>query len=92
MSQISCAGCIGALRENLCLIQFYSLCLLLLFLAEMALAAMGFIFPHKVSYFLEESLSDELIRSYRDDLDFQNLIDLVQKEFKCCGISSLGYT
>ncbi len=46
----------------------------------------------QVSYFLEESLSDELIRSYRDDLDFQNLIDLVQKEFKCCGISSEGFT
>ncbi len=51
----------------------------------------GFIFPHKISYFLEESLSDELIKSYRDDLDFQNLIDLVQEEFKCCGISSQGF-
>ena len=51
----------------------------------------GFIFPHKISYFMEESLSDELIKSYRDDLDFQNLIDLVQFEFQCCGISSQGY-
>ena len=51
----------------------------------------GFIFPHKVTYFLEESLSEELIKSYRDDLDFQNLIDLVQKEFQCCGISSEGF-
>ena len=45
----------------------------------MALAALGFIFPHKVTGFLEGTLSDELIRNYRDDLDFQNLIDLVQK-------------
>ena len=75
----------------MCLLKFYSLCLLLFFLAEMALAALGFIFPHKISNFLEESLSDELIKSYRDDLDFQNLIDLVQQEFQCCGISSEGY-
>ena len=34
----------------------------------------GFIFPYKVSGFLEGTLSDELIQNYRDDLDFQNLI------------------
>jgi len=88
---VSFAGCIGALRENLCLLKFYSFCLLLFFLVEMALAALGFIFPHKVTGFLEGTLSDELIRNYRDDLDFQNLIDLVQKDFECCGISSNGY-
>ena len=55
------------------------------------LSLAGFIFPHKVTHFLEESLSDELIKSYRDDLDFQNLIDLVQQEFECCGISSQGF-
>jgi len=88
---VSFAGCIGALRENMCLLKFYSFCLLMFFLVEMALAALGFIFPHKVTGFLEGTLSDELIRNYRDDLDFQNLIDLVQKDFGCCGISSEGY-
>ena len=51
----------------------------------------GFIFPYKVNVFLENTLSKELIENYRDDLDFQNLIDLVQKDFECCGIGSDGY-
>ena len=29
--------------------------------------------------FLSGTLKDELIKNYRDDLDFQNLIDQVQK-------------
>lgn len=91
ISIVSFAGCIGALRENMCLLKFYSFCLLMFFLLEMALAALGFIFPYKVSGFLEGTLSDELIQNYRDDLDFQNLIDLVQKDFECCGISNEGY-
>eukprot|EP00092_Neocalanus_flemingeri_P024378 GFUD01026434.1.p1 GENE.GFUD01026434.1~~GFUD01026434.1.p1 ORF type:complete len:308 (-),score=55.20 GFUD01026434.1:709-1632(-) len=88
---VSFAGCIGALRENMCLLRFYSLCLLIFFLAEMTLLALSFIYPNKLTEFLETELSDKLIQSYRDDLDFQNLIDLVQQDFECCGISSEGY-
>jgi len=88
---VSFAGCIGALRENMCLLRFYSLCLLIFFLAEMTLLALSFIYPNKLTEFLETELSEKLIQSYRDDLDFQNLIDLVQQDFECCGISSEGY-
>lgn len=88
---VSFAGCIGSLRENLCLLKFYSFCLLIFFLAEMTLMALAFIYPHKLTEFLETELSEKLIASYRDDIDFQNLIDLVQQDFECCGISSKGY-
>jgi len=88
---ISFAGCIGALRENMWLLRFYSLCLLIFFLAEMTLLALSFIYPNKLTEFLETELSEKLIQSYRDDLDFQNLIDLVQQDFECCGVSSEGY-
>jgi len=88
---VSFAGCIGSLRENMCFLKFYSFCLLIFFLAEMTLMALAFIYPHKLTEFLENELSEKLIASYRDDLDFQNLIDLVQQDFKCCGLSSEGY-
>merc|ERR1739844_773668 len=54
---VSFAGCIGALRENMCLLRFYSLTLLVFFLVEMALAALGFIFPNKLADFLENKFS-----------------------------------
>ncbi|XP_023724583.1 tetraspanin-33-like [Cryptotermes secundus] len=88
---VSFAGCVGALRENTCLLKFYSLCLLIFFLLEMAIAIMGFVFPHAMQSVLEEQFTDKIIHTYREDVDLQNLIDFVQQEFRCCGLSSEGY-
>lgn len=88
---VSFAGCVGALRENTCLLKFYSLCLLVFFLLEMLVAVIGFVFPHRMQETLEESFTDKIIHMYRDDADLQNLIDFAQQEFKCCGLSSEGY-
>uniref|UniRef100_A0A1B6F8X5 Tetraspanin n=2 Tax=Proconiini TaxID=565685 RepID=A0A1B6F8X5_9HEMI len=88
---VSFSGFVGALRENTCLLKFYSLCLLILFLLEMAIAIMGFVFPHTLQSILEESFTDKIIHTYRDDVDLQNLIDFAQQEFRCCGLSSEGY-
>ena len=57
----------------------------------MTIIALGFIYPNKLTEFMETKLSDELVQSYRDDLDFQNIIDLVQQDLECCGISSDGF-
>lgn len=88
---VSFAGCLGALRENTCLLKFYSMCLLLVFLLEMAVAIVGFVFPHNMNSFLEDSFTDKIIHTYRDDPDLQNFIDFAQQEFKCCGLSNAGY-
>ncbi|EFA09920.2 tetraspanin-33 isoform X1 [Tribolium castaneum] len=88
---VSFAGCVGALRENTCLLKFYSLCLLIFFLLEMGIAIMGFVFPHTMQSILEENFTDKIIHTYRDDPDLQNFIDFAQQEFRCCGLSSEGY-
>ncbi|KAI5694317.1 hypothetical protein M8J76_008073 [Diaphorina citri] len=88
---VSFAGCVGALRENTCLLKFYSLCLLIFFLLEMLVAVIGFVFPHHIQATLEESFTEKIIHMYRDDADLQNLIDFAQQEFQCCGLSSEGY-
>lgn len=67
------------------------MCLLLVFLMEMAIAIVGFVFPHNMNTFLEDSLTEKIIHTYRDDPDLQNFIDFAQQEFKCCGLSNAGY-
>ncbi|XP_032881786.1 tetraspanin-33-like isoform X2 [Amblyraja radiata] len=59
MFLITFCGCIGALRENIMLLQ----------VAE-----------DTVSKFIKKA-----IVHYRDDIDLQNLIDYIQREFHCCG-------
>lgn len=88
---VSFAGCVGALRENTCLLKFYSLCLLIFFVIELGIAFLGFVFPHSMQTILQENFTDKIIHTYRDDPDLQNFIDFAQQEFKCCGLSSEGY-
>lgn len=46
----------------------------------MAVAVVGFVFPHAMQATLEESFTDKIIHSYRDDADLQNFIDFAQQE------------
>jgi len=54
--------------------------LLLFFIAELALATLGFVFPQKVTGVLEKHLTSKLIEFYREDPDLQNIIDFTQQE------------
>ena len=87
MFMISFAGCLGALRENLCLIRFYSIMLGIMLLVEIAAAVLGYVYAAKVREQVESSVN-HMITRYRDDPDLQNIIDNLQKELKCCGSGS----
>ena len=44
-----------------------------------------------MSFFLKDRLSKDLVTLYREDTNLQNLIDIVQMQFKCCGVSDSGF-
>lgn len=46
----------------------------------MALAIIGFVFPSAMHNMLEESFTDKIIHTYREDPDLQNFIDFAQQE------------
>ncbi|XP_043944763.1 tetraspanin-33 [Protopterus annectens] len=81
---ITFCGCIGSLRENICLLRTFCICLTIVFLMQLACGVLGFIFSDKVRAKATDLITNAVVH-YRDDLDLQNLIDYGQKEFSCCG-------
>nr|XP_020668113.1 tetraspanin-33 isoform X1 [Pogona vitticeps] len=81
---VTFCGCIGSLRENICLLQTFSVCLTVIFLLQLAAGILGFIFSDKARGKVSEIVNNAIVH-YRDDLDLQNLIDFGQREFSCCG-------
>uniref|UniRef100_A0A3Q1G5S2 Tetraspanin n=1 Tax=Acanthochromis polyacanthus TaxID=80966 RepID=A0A3Q1G5S2_9TELE len=81
---ITFCGCVGSLRENICLLQTFCVCLTLIFILQLAAGILGFVFSDKARNKVTEVI-DKAIVHYRDDIDLQNLIDFGQREFGCCG-------
>ena len=91
MFVITFTGCLGALRENTCLLSSFAGIIIFLLIVEIVCGIFGFVNSAK----LEETVDEKLrtaIEFYRDpkkqDLHF--LIDTAQSEFGCCG--SRSYT
>ncbi|XP_076578516.1 tetraspanin-33 [Chaetodon auriga] len=81
---ITFCGCVGSLRENICLLQTFCICLTVIFLLQLVAGILGFIFADKARNKVTEIINNAIVH-YRDDIDLQNLIDFGQKEFGCCG-------
>ncbi|XP_078077344.1 tetraspanin-33 isoform X2 [Mustelus asterias] len=71
---ITFLGCTGALRDIQILLQIFMWSLLVILLLQVERKSVA--------------LFEKGIIRYRDDLDLQNLIDYIQKKFKCCGVLS----
>uniref|UniRef100_W5NGA9 Tetraspanin 33a n=1 Tax=Lepisosteus oculatus TaxID=7918 RepID=W5NGA9_LEPOC len=88
---ITFCGCIGSLRENICLLQTFSICLTIIFLLQLAAGILGFVFSDKARGKVTEVINNAIVH-YRDDLDLQNLIDYGQKEVSgTCTCSTTTY-
>ena len=83
---ITFTGCIGALRENTCLLALYVGIIAILLIVEVVCGVVGFINSGKLEEKVDEKLRNAIV-FYRDpnkpDLHF--LIDSAQAELGCCG-------
>lgn len=88
---ITFTGCIGALRENTCLLAFYAGTITVILILELICGIVGFVNSGKLEEKVDEKLRNAIV-FYRDPLkpDLHFLIDTAQSELGCCG--SRGYT
>ncbi|XP_061822832.1 tetraspanin-14 [Nerophis lumbriciformis] len=78
------AGCVGALRENICLLKFFSGVIGFIFVLELVAAVLAVLFQSQLREWLNDFFLAN-VRAYRDDIDLQNLIDSLQRMNHCCG-------
>lgn len=83
-------GCIGALRENICLLKTYSTVLGLMLLLEIGGGVAIYFYRSQIEAFVTDKIDDVAIVNYRDNADFQDIIDGFQQGLKCCGVN--GYS
>ncbi|XP_035519933.1 tetraspanin-14 [Morone saxatilis] len=79
------AGCVGALRENICSTNTsFSGVIGFIFILELTAAVLAVVFQSQVREWINEFFLAN-IKAYRDDIDLQNLIDSLQRMNHCCG-------
>uniref|UniRef100_A0A4W2CM91 Tetraspanin-18 n=2 Tax=Bos indicus x Bos taurus TaxID=30522 RepID=A0A4W2CM91_BOBOX len=80
-------GCCGAVRENKCLLLFFFLFILIIFLAELSAAILAFIFRGNLT---REFFTKELTKHYQGSNDtdvFSATWNSVMITFGCCGVN-----
>ncbi|KAH7937679.1 hypothetical protein HPB49_014421 [Dermacentor silvarum] len=91
LSAVSCCGCVGALRENTCLLRAYSVALLCLIMTATVLGTLVLVMPAGAKRAVQRTLSATLVVHYRDSPDAQQLVDAVQRHLGCCGMTSKSF-
>ncbi|XP_033065833.1 tetraspanin-15 isoform X2 [Trachypithecus francoisi] len=84
MFMVSFIGVLASLRDNLYLLQAFMYILGICLIMELIGGVVALTFRNQTIAFLNNNIRRG-IENYYDDLDFKNIMDFVQKKFKCCG-------
>ncbi|CAH1798956.1 unnamed protein product [Owenia fusiformis] len=80
-------GCVGSLRENICMLKIFCAVIAIVFTLEIASGIIAYLFLDEVKDHLLH-LTERSIRNYQDDADLHDLINYVQRHYSCCGATS----
>ncbi|KAJ1139507.1 hypothetical protein NDU88_005878 [Pleurodeles waltl] len=80
-------GCMGAIKENRCLLMSFFILLLIILLAEVILAVCLFIYEPQFEKYLGKELQEGIKLQKNDTLILWNSI---QQKLKCCGVYNVS--
>uniref|UniRef100_W5NJK8 Tetraspanin n=1 Tax=Lepisosteus oculatus TaxID=7918 RepID=W5NJK8_LEPOC len=82
-------GCLGAIKENKCLLLSFFIVLLIILLAELILLILFFVYMDKVSENAKKDLKEGLsLYNTENNVGLKNAWNIIQAEWKCCGVTS----
>ncbi|XP_065288434.1 tetraspanin-33-like isoform X1 [Dermacentor albipictus] len=84
-------GCVGALRENTALLRMYSFVLVVLVIASVFGGIVVFFMPGEVRKVIKQTMSLSLVTAYRDSADSEQIVDALQRQLHCCGMTDLKF-
>ncbi|KAI5093968.1 tetraspanin-9 isoform X1 [Silurus meridionalis] len=84
-------GCMGAIKENKCLLLIFFIVLLIILLAELILLILFFVYTDKVSENAQQDLKEGLqLYNTDNNIGLRNAWNIIQSEWQCCGV--IGHT
>ncbi|XP_010888882.2 CD63 antigen [Esox lucius] len=81
-------GCCGAWKESYCMVTMFSILLSLIIIIEIGAAIAGYVFRGKLTDIVHDSLNDMVNRYSNGSKEFQEAVDKLQTDLKCCGMNS----
>ncbi|XP_071831897.1 tetraspanin-9-like [Apostichopus japonicus] len=85
---VSIIGCVGAWKENTCLLVTFFMSLFVIFLLEMMAGYLGFVYRNQVERFVMEELTTHGLQRYgqRGEAGLTSAWDRMQTMLMCCGV------
>ncbi|GAA6220123.1 tetraspanin-15 isoform X1 [Lates japonicus] len=81
---VSFIGVLASLRDNLTLLKVFMYTLTVCLILELLGGVLALVFRNQTVDLVNKNIRRGIV-NYYDDLDFKNIMDFVQKKFKCCG-------
>lgn len=82
-------GCCGALKENACMLHTYATIVLLLFIAEVVLGILIFVYTDEAEEIVTKGMDNVFNEYGQQDEALTKSLDLAQQKLQCCGVN--GY-
>uniref|UniRef100_A0A3B4ZAW4 Tetraspanin n=1 Tax=Stegastes partitus TaxID=144197 RepID=A0A3B4ZAW4_9TELE len=84
LTMLCLSGCVGAIRENCCLLKLFSAIVLVLITVQVLFAILAYSMQDQIGGYLRSGMLAAMA-GYQDDLDLRFITDEIQSNLQCCG-------